>query len=166
MSKLHRAIAVALALVVTTPGCAAILNGKNKTIFLHMSEADAAGTTFYLDGKPTTWTMKTYSSRVTGRSGDVVFTEVTSLPALTVNSPARYVTVTAEFADGTRSELLLKKDLMRGYKLYLYLDMLLTYGIGTLIDVHGQGLYGINEVTVRGPGAPVAMITTRAGGQP
>lgn len=160
MSHRPRLIAAALALGIMTPGCATILNGNRKTIFLHMSEADATGTTFYLDGKPAPWSWRTYSMRETGRSGDVVYTQTTRLPALTVSSPARYVTLTAEFADGSRREILLKRDLMRGYKFYLRLDYM-TFGIGTLIDIYGSGLYGMNEVSVSAPTSAVV-----GGGQP
>ncbi len=160
MTALTRAVAVALCLVVTTPGCATILNNKQKTIFLHMSEQEARSTTFYLDGKPVAWHMKEYSAREVGRSSETVTFEVRSLPALTVTSPARYVTLAAEFADGTRDEIILKRDLMRGYKFYFYLNYM-TFGIGSLIDVFGEGLFGMEEVTVRPPGAPLAVVTTR-----
>ena len=154
MTHLHRALAVALGLVATTPGCATILNGKQKTIFLRMSEADAATTTFYLDGKQVPWKMTTYNVSETGRTSESVVYSVTSLPALTVTSPGRYVTLTADFGNGRREEVLLKRDLMKGYKFYLYLDWM-TFGIGTMIDIFGDGLYGMEEVQVSSTGRAV-----------
>lgn len=154
MTHLQRALALTLGLIVTTPGCATVLNSRQKTIFLRMSEADAAATTFYLDGKEVQWRMKTYNVRETGRTSQTVSYSVTSLPALTVTSPGRYVSLTADFGNGRREEILLKRDLMKGYKFYLYLDWM-TFGIGTLIDIHGDGLYGMEEVQVSSSGRAV-----------
>lgn len=52
------------------------------------------------------------------------------------------------------SMILLKRDLMKGYKFYLYLDWM-TFGIGTMIDIYGDGLYGMEEVQVSSSGRAV-----------
>lgn len=160
MNALLRLLALALCLGIATPGCATIVNGKKKTIFLHMSEDAARSTTFYLDGQRVDWHMKAYSSREVSRTSTTVTIETTYLPALTVTSPGRYVTLTAERASGRRDELLLKRDLMRGYKLFIYLNWM-TMGIGTLVDVMGEGLFGMEEVRVADEATPVAIKTVR-----
>jgi len=153
------AVAVALGLIISSSGCATIANRKQKTIFLHMSEDVARTTRFELDGKPAAWQMRAYSSREVSRTSTTVTIETRYLPALLVSSPGRYVTLAATFADGRREEILLKRDLMRGYKLFIYLNWM-TMGVGTLVDVFGEGLFGMEEVTVLGP-APVATRTVR-----
>lgn len=156
MNGIIRVIAVAICVGLLSPGCATIINGKKKTIFLHMSEDAARETTFFLDGKQVDWQMKQYSAREVSRTSDTITYEVTYLPALTVSSPARYVALAIE-RGGRREEMLLKRDLMRGYKFYIYLNWM-TFGVGTLVDVMGEGLFGMDEVTIT-DAAPVAEVT-------
>lgn len=149
-------VAVAALCLGVLSSCATLLNNKKKSIFLHMSEDAARSTTFYLDGKQADWHMKLYSSREVSRTSTTVTYQDTYVPALTVPGDGRYVTLAAE-RDGQREEILLKRSLMRGYKLYIYLNWM-TFGVGTLVDVYGEGLYGMEEVSLAdGPMSAVVV---------
>jgi hypothetical protein len=162
MHAVHRIIALALAVVLLASGCATIMNGSSRPIFLHMSKADAERSTFAIDGKPVRWVYREYSRKLVSRTSTVDTYQVTYLPAIIVSSPAQYMTLTIDNPQrGGRRDVLIRRDLMGGYKLVLYLDMILTLGIGTMVDIYSGGLAGVNDVDVAAvyrvqqvPGAP------------
>lgn len=140
---------LALALLSQSVACAAMSNGPKK-IFLHMSEAEAKDTKFWVDGTPASWSMEEFSRSEVSRGETMVTYSVMSVPAIVISDePPAYSTLAIENPRFGHRDVLLRRDLMDGYKFLLWLDGYLTVGIGTLVDVlYPNGLYGNFYVNV------------------
>ncbi len=133
-----RALSLFAALI-SVSGCATAFNHPGR-LFLH---GDISGTQFAIDGKPVTPTEEQYSASEVSRTSTTVTYMVTYLPAVTVDPAVPYHTLTVDNGKAGRRDLLLKRDLIDGYQLVVYGDMLFTFGIGTLIDIYGDQLWGM-----------------------
>jgi len=111
-------------------------------VFLHISTANLADASFYVDGQPESTKYVEYSRSQVSESAYYTTYNVISLPTLMIDPHKQYHTLTIKTKD-KQWNLLLKRD----YKLgFLVLDTYLTYGIGNIADVLTSNIYGFPEL--------------------
>lgn len=147
MLKHNAQAAMLLMLACTLNSCAfmsSAFNYKAKSpIFLAINRSEAGSMSYLLDGKPVTADMRLYRSSST-TNGYVTTTISTYLPAILIRPDRQYHTLTLISSQGTKN-VLLKRD----YKgAVLWLDMFLTAGIGSVVDVGSNALFGYPLVDV------------------
>lgn len=112
-------------------------------VFIAISRADESRTTYSLDGQDVTPEMKLFRSSST-TNGYITTTVSTYLPAILIRPDKQYHTLTIKNDMGTRN-VLLKRD----YKgAVLWLDMFLTCGVGNLVDIGTNAIFGYPMVDV------------------
>jgi hypothetical protein len=127
-------------------GCAAMTRKSTGELFIHGTEAELSASKFYLDGDPVTPSYHEYSASEVSRTSTTVTFSVTSLPAIHVGAGKQYSTLTIENASGEKKNVLIKRDLIGGYKGILYCDLFLTIGIGDVVDTYTDNLFGLPEI--------------------
>jgi hypothetical protein len=127
--------------------CATLSKGRKKPVFLKMNKETENNTAFYIDGQKMDTKYVEYSRDIVSFSSNSTTYQVTMLPALMLRPNKKYYTLKIENPSGTK-EILLKRDLMYGYKAMLVMDMYFTVGTGTLIDIFSNSLYGYPSINV------------------
>ncbi|MBW8888125.1 MAG: hypothetical protein JF616_10255 [Fibrobacteres bacterium] len=145
---LHRffGLAVLAGLSASLLGCATMAKQHGKAIFLHGTEGELNAAKFYLDGNPVTWSYLQYSASEVSRTSTTVTYNVTSLPAIVVPTEKQYYTLSVQNGAGETKSVLLKRDLIGGYKFVLYIDLFMTMGIGDVVDTYSDNLFGLPEL--------------------
>jgi hypothetical protein len=126
-----------------------VFNSRGQTpIFLH-ADTNLNGFTFYIDGKEASPEMMLYKSREVSRTSTTVTIEQTSIPAIAVSNKKAYVVLKiVNNRTKKEHELLLKSDLKDGAKLIMYFQGMMTAGVGNLIDLSTNSIYGWPEIPV------------------
>jgi hypothetical protein len=125
-----------------------LFNSKGRSpIYLHVTNTNQFS--FYVDGKLTPVDMILYKSREVSRTSTTVTVEQTYLPALAVSGKKAYMIVKiVNNRTKQEQELLLKSDLKEGAKLIMYFQGMMTAGVGNLVDLTTNSIYGWPEISV------------------
>jgi hypothetical protein len=160
-----RSAAGVLLLALLGGGCATIANSKENLVFLSVPEGicEDPKAHFTVDGAEVPCSFREYSRSEVSRTNygnyEKVTYNVVSLPSLLLSSTAQYHTVGVSHPALGDHKALIKRDLIDGYRFYLYLDTMLTLGIGTVADIYGDHLWGysgVNFMPSSPPSTPVA----------
>jgi hypothetical protein len=126
-----------------------LLTTKGRTpIYLHTDD-DLKNFSFYVDGQLTSASSLLYKSREVSRSSTTVTYEQTYLPALAVSGKKAYMVLKiVNNVTKQEQEILLKSDLKEGAKLVMYFQGMMTAGVGNLLDLSTNSIYGWPEISI------------------
>jgi hypothetical protein len=156
-----------LVLLFSFSSCATLTyayRGFKCPVYFDINSDDLTNTQFFIDGKPIKCKMVEFSATQVASGWDYNTFKVTYLPAIKINPVHKYYTLTVKNEKYGQKDILLKKGIAEEASAYLFLNIFLNGGLGTVIDILDNSLMklpSVNMESVANKKSPIVYYNTK-----